>query len=230
MGTGTETRAVAEMGTWTGSGRAEERRRNARNRTIFVDAIRHFDSARVILSADGGSAYGYPTAPFAKPGACTRASYRGGDRVRGAGRSKRGRGRERRWERGRGRKRGRGWSGNGNGGRGERRSARWDEDGSGDGAGTGVETRERTKDGNGDRSGDGNESSSGDENGDEDGHGNGNEDMIGEGGREAKKRKKPNKSCSRHVGNGGDWGGRRKKRRNERVGPVAANLDNLERE
>ena len=37
--------------------------------------------------------------------------------------------------------------------------------------------------------------------------------MIGEGGGEAKKRKKPHKSCRRHVGNGGDLGGKRKKRR-----------------
>ena len=79
--------------------------------------------------------------------------------------------------------------------------------------------------GNGDGSGDGNESSSGEGNEDED---NGNEDMIGEGGREAKKRRKPHKSCKRRVGNGGDLGGKRKKRRKERVGPVAANPDNLE--
>ena len=62
------------------------------------------------------------------------------------------------------------------------------------GTGTGVETRGRTQDGNGDGSGDGNESSRGD--GDED---NGNEDRIGEVGREAKKRKKPHKSCRRDV-------------------------------
>ena len=39
--TGTETRAVAEMvtGTRIGSGRAEERRRSARNRTRLVDAM-----------------------------------------------------------------------------------------------------------------------------------------------------------------------------------------------
>ena len=30
------------------------------------------------------------------------------------------------------------------------------------------------------------------------------------------------------MGNGGDLGGKRKKRRKERVGPVAANPDNLE--
>ena len=64
------------------------------------------------------------------------------------------------------------------------------------------------QDGNGDRSGDGNESNSGDGNGDKDG--NGNEDRIGEGGEKAKKRKKPHKTCRRHVGNGGDFGGKRK--------------------
>ena len=48
MGTGTEARTVAEMGTGTritgtgtriGSGRAEERRKIARNRKIVVDAV-----------------------------------------------------------------------------------------------------------------------------------------------------------------------------------------------
>ena len=67
-----------------------------------------------------------------------------------------------------------------------------------------------------------------DGNGDEDGNGNGNEDMIREGGREAKKRKKPHTSCRSHVGNGGDLGGKRKKRRKERVGPVAANPNIVE--
>ena len=45
-GTRTEARTVAEMGTWTritgtriGSGRAEERRKSARNRKIVVDAM-----------------------------------------------------------------------------------------------------------------------------------------------------------------------------------------------
>ena len=52
--------------------------------------------------------------------------------------------------------------------------------------------------------------------------------MIGEGGGEAKKRKKPHKNCRRYVENGGDLGGKRKRRRKERVGPVAANADNLE--
>ena len=44
-------------------------------------------------------------------------------------------------------------------------------------------------------------------------NGNVNEDRIREGGGEAKKRKKPHKGCIRHVGNGGDLGGKRKKRR-----------------
>ena len=35
-------------------------------------------------------------------------------------------------------------------------------------------------------------------------------------------------TCRRHVGNGGDLGGKRKKWRKERVGPVAANPDNPE--
>ena len=66
-------------------------------------------------------------------------------------------------------------------------------DGVGTGTGTGVETRRRTPDGNGDED-----------------NGNGNEDRIGEGGREAKKRKKPQNSCRRHSGNGRDLGGKRK--------------------
>ena len=52
--------------------------------------------------------------------------------------------------------------------------------------------------------------------------------MIGEGGREAKKRKKPQSSCRRRAGNGRDMGGKQKKCRKERVGSVAANPDNLE--
>ena len=82
-------------------------------------------------------------------------------------------------------------------------------------------------DGNVDRNGSGSEDSSEDGNGDED-NGNGDEDRIGEGEREAKKRKKTKNSCRRYVGNGGDLGGKTKTRRKERVGPVAANLDNLE--
>ena len=98
------------------------------------------------------------------------------------------------------------------------------EDGAGTGTGTGVGTRSRTPDGNGDGDGDGSEDCSVDGNGDGD---NGNENRIGEGGREAKKRKKPQNSCRRRVGNGGDMGGKRKKCRKERVGSVAANPDNL---
>ena len=92
----------------------------------------------------------------------------------------------------------------------------------GDGAGTGteVETCRRTPDGNGDGNGDGSEDSSGD--------GNGDEDMIGEGGREAKKHKKLQHSCRRHVENGADLGGKREKCRKERVGSVAANPNNPE--
>ena len=85
--------------------------------------------------------------------------------------------------------------------------------------------RRRTPDRNGDGNGDRSEDCSGDGNKD---NGNGNEDRIGEGGREAKKRKKPQNSCRRQVGNGGHLGGKRKKCRKERVGPVAANSDNLE--
>ena len=46
--------------------------------------------------------------------------------------------------------------------------------------------------------------------------------------RRKSKRKKPQNSCRRHAVNGGDLGGKRKKCRKERVGPVAANPDNLE--
>ena len=89
-------------------------------------------------------------------------------------------------------------------------------------AGTGmeVETRGRTQDGNWDGSGDGNESSSGDGNGD------GNEDEIGKGGGEAKS-KKPHKRYGRHVRNGRDLGGKRKKRRQEKVSSVAASPELL---
>ena len=87
-----------------------------------------------------------------------------------------------------------------------------------------METRGRTQDGNGD----GNKRSSRDGDEDKDGGGDGNEERIGEGGRETKERKKPHKSCRRHVGNEGDLGGKRGKRRKEGAGPVAANLDNIE--
>ena len=63
-GAGTKTRAVVEietgmrMGTGTGtrigSGRVEERRRNARNCTRIVDVIRFFHSARIKISSDTG--------------------------------------------------------------------------------------------------------------------------------------------------------------------------------
>ena len=85
-------------------------------------------------------------------------------------------------------------------------------------------TCSRTPDGNGNGNGDGSEDCSGDGNGDGN---NGNENRIGEGGREAKKRKKPQNSCRRRAGNGGDMGGKRNKCRKERVGSVAANPDNL---
>ena len=41
------------------------------------------------------------------------------------------------------------------------------------------------------------------------------------------KRKKPQNSCRRRAGNGGDMGGKQKKCRKERVRSVAANSDNL---
>ena len=55
----------------------------------------------------------------------------------------------------------------------------------------------------------------------------GNEDRVGEGGREAKKPKQLHKSCRRHVRNGRDFGGQRKRRKQERVGSVPVNPDNL---
>ena len=62
------------------------------------------------------------------------------------------------------------------------------------------------------------------------GTGTGNETRTGliEGGLEAKKPKKPHKSCKRDVGNGGDLDGERRKHREESVGSVAAYPDNLE--
>ena len=53
-------------------------------------------------------------------------------------------------------------------------------------------------------------------------------DRIGADGGEAKTYKKPYKSCRRGVGNGGDLDGNRNKRRQESVGLVAADPDNLE--
>ena len=67
-GAGTETRVVAEIGTGTrtGSGRVEVRRRSARNRTRIVDAIRHFHSSSVIISADRGWRLRGPDSPVRK--------------------------------------------------------------------------------------------------------------------------------------------------------------------
>ena len=80
-----------------------------------------------------------------------------------------------------------------------------------------METRGQTSDGSGDKSGDGNRS------------GNGIEDGIGEGRGKGKKRKKPHdSSCRSDVGNRGDFGLKRKKRRQEIIGSVAADPDNLE--
>ena len=61
-----------------------------------------------------------------------------------------------------------------------------------EGTGTTVETCRGTQDGNGNGNGDGNEGSIGDGNGDEDMNGDGDKDGIRVGGREAKKRNKPN--------------------------------------
>ena len=80
----------------------------------------------------------------------------------------------------------------------------------GTGTGTEVGTRRRTPDGNRDGNGDGSEDSSGDGNGDDD-NGNRNENGIWEGGRKAKKRIKPQNSCRRRAGNGGDTGGEGRK-------------------
>ena len=60
-GAGTETRAVAEMGTGTVMGKGTEKKpgsgrteKSTKHRIRIVDAIRHFYSARVIISADRG--------------------------------------------------------------------------------------------------------------------------------------------------------------------------------
>ena len=110
----------------------------------------------------GGGTCDHPTAPFARPGVCTSASYRGGNRVQETGRSKQGRGRD--WSRG-----GNG-DGNGDGGGNGDVNGHGDGDRAGGGTGTGVEVNEGAQD----RNGDGSEDSSGDGNGDED-NGNGNE-------------------------------------------------------
>ena len=89
---------------------------------------------------------------------------------------------------------------------------------------TGVETPRQTQDGRGD----GNKSNNKDGKVNEDEKGNGNESRIGKGGGEAKKRKKSHKTCGRPVGNWRNFGGKRKKRRKESVGPVASIPGNLE--
>ena len=89
------------------------------------------------------------------------------------------------------------------------------------GTGNRVEANEGAQHGNGDGGGD--ETRVRDGNGNEER----NADGIGGGGEEAKKRKKPHKNCRCHVGNGGDLGGKRIKRRKERIGRVADNPDNL---
>ena len=89
----------------------------------------------------GGGACEHLTAPFARPGVCTSASYRGGNRVGG---------RE-------------GTNGVGGGNRDGNRvgggngdvNGHGDGDGAGVGAGTGVEVNEGAQDGNGDGDGDG---------------------------------------------------------------------------
>ena len=106
-------------------------------------------------------------------------------------------------------------------------------DGDGAGPGPGVEVNEGAQDGNGDGSGDGAGTGTGVGTRRRTPHGNGggsdgNENRIGEGGREVKKRKKPQNGCRRRAGNGGNTGGKRNKCRKERVGSVAANPDNLE--
>ena len=80
-----------------------------------------------------------------------------------------------------------------------------------------METRGRTQDGNGVKSGEGNERSNGVEHEDEDEKGNGNGYMIGVGGTVAKKPTKAHKSCRRHVESGGDLGRKRGKSRKEKV-------------
>ena len=85
---------------------------------------------------------------------------------------------------------------------------------------TGVETRGRTRAGN--------KSNSEYGDGDEYKHGDGNADGIWEGRGEAQNRKKSHQRCRRHVGNGRYLGGKRKQRRQEGVGSVATNPDNLD--
>ena len=96
--------------------------------------------------------------------------------------------------------------------------------GTGTGTGTGVKTPGRTQDGNWDEIEDGNKSNnSGEGNGDEDG--NENEDSIGLG--RAVERRKPHKTCSRHVGNKG-LGWKEEKCRKSTGWSSSYNPDNLE--
>ena len=97
------------------------------------------------------------------------------------------------------------------------------------GTATGVETPRQTQDGNEDLSGDRNESKKGDRNGTRMGTGKGT--MIGS--RRVQERRRSGRNRTRVVDamweTGETWvGGKRGKRRKERVGPVAANPDNLE--
>ena len=224
IGTGIETR--------TGSRKVEERRKSARNRTRIVDAIRHFSSARVTISADRGGRLRAPGQLYPQ-GLVPVHAHRtegvtgseGREGVNGVGSGigvgvgtemgtgtgmERERERERGWRRTKDCRVG---TGTGAGTRRERGRGWRPVDEHTMGTRTAAETETRA---------------CGDGNRDEDGNRNGNEDRIGEGGGNAKKRKKPHKSCRRHVGNGGDLGGKRKKSRKERVGLVAASPDKLE--
>ena len=104
-------------------------------------------------------------------------------------------------------------------------------DESGDGAGTGtgtvVETRGRTQDGNRDESGNGKESSSGDGNGDEDGTGTGTRTGPGRTGERRRSARNRTRGVDA-VWETGETRLEKEKRRQTRVGSVAANLDNQE--
>ena len=106
-------------------------------------------------------------------------------------------------------------------------------DGRGDGAGTGtgMETHRRTPDGNGDGNGNGNGDGSEDSSGD----GNGARikvtgTKIGSGRAEERRRSAINRKIvvDAKWETGETWVERKKKCRKERIGPVAANSDNLE--
>ena len=148
------------------------------------------------LQTESG-AWEHPTVPFARPGVCTSASYRGitgSERQEGANgvgsgiRVGDGNGDNDGNVNGHGDGNGAG-TGTGvevnEGAQNGKKDGNEDGAGTGTGTGTGVETRRRTPDRNEDGNGDESENSSGDGNGDDD-NGKGNEDRIGEGGREAK--------------------------------------------